>query len=183
MLEAPQALLDERASKGLDRRDEMWDGVLHVVPPAQGRHQDIGSQFVAMLQPLARGCGLKYLYETGVFRPGRDDDYRVPDNLVCSPDVMSERGVEGAAHAVVEIASPGDESYDKIGWYLDVGVREVVIVDRDTLVVEVFRSVDGRGEPVRADDTTLRALGVRFMRVDGDHLRVTWPGGQAEVAL
>jgi hypothetical protein len=31
-IEAPQAMLDERRRLGLDRRDEMWDGVLHVVP-------------------------------------------------------------------------------------------------------------------------------------------------------
>jgi hypothetical protein len=33
MLEVPQAMLDERQRLGLDGRDEMWDGELHMVPP------------------------------------------------------------------------------------------------------------------------------------------------------
>jgi hypothetical protein len=33
MLDAPQAMLDERRRPGHDVRDEMWDGVLHMVPP------------------------------------------------------------------------------------------------------------------------------------------------------
>jgi hypothetical protein len=45
MLEAPQALLDERRRLGLDRRDEMWDGVLHVVPPPKDAHQSLGAEF------------------------------------------------------------------------------------------------------------------------------------------
>jgi hypothetical protein len=42
MLEAPQevqAMLAERRKLGLDGRDEMRDGVLHMVPPAGGPHQ------------------------------------------------------------------------------------------------------------------------------------------------
>ena len=30
MLEAPQALLDERRAKGLDESDEMWEGELYI---------------------------------------------------------------------------------------------------------------------------------------------------------
>ena len=183
MLETPQALLEERARKGLDRWDEMWDGVLHMVPPPADRQQDLGSRLVEVLGPLARLVGLRFQYGTGVFRPGRDDDYRVPDQVLCSPDVKSQRGVEGAALAAFEIHSPGDEAYEKIAWYLDVGVREVVIIDRDTLAVEGFRSVDEQGVPVRAGDTTLRALEVAFERVDDDHLRLAWSDGRAEVAL
>ena len=183
MLEAPQALLDERARKGLDKRDEMWDGVLHMVPAPANRHQALGSTLVEILRPPARGHGLEFQYETSLFRPGRDDDYRIPDQVLYHASVGSQRGIEGAAHAVVEIRSPGDESYEKIAWYLDVGVREVVIIDRDTLAVEVFRSLDDRGQPVRATDTTLQSLDVTFVRVGDDHLRLTWPDGEADVAL
>lgn len=33
MLEVPEGLLAERARLGHDRFDEMWEGVLHMVPP------------------------------------------------------------------------------------------------------------------------------------------------------
>ena len=40
MLEAPQAMLDERRRLGHAVRDEMWDGVLHMVPPPGGADRD-----------------------------------------------------------------------------------------------------------------------------------------------
>ncbi|MGI9120683.1 MAG: hypothetical protein ACR2G7_11290 [Acidimicrobiales bacterium] len=38
LLEAPQSLLEERRRLGLDIFDEMWEGVLHMVPPPGGPH-------------------------------------------------------------------------------------------------------------------------------------------------
>jgi hypothetical protein len=43
LLDAPQAMFDERRRLGLDGRDEMWDGVLHVVPPPGGPHMEFGA--------------------------------------------------------------------------------------------------------------------------------------------
>ena len=36
LLEVPEAMLDERRRLGHDGRDEMWDGVLHMVPRLGG---------------------------------------------------------------------------------------------------------------------------------------------------
>lgn len=77
-----------------------------------------------------------------------DDDYRVPD-LVSFPEVAGrERGVDGAPVLVVEIRSPGDDTDGKVPWYLARGADEVLVVDRDTLRLELFRS----SGPVAADD-------------------------------
>ena len=38
----PQLLTDTLTPLGLDGRDEMWDGELHMVPPASGTHQRFG---------------------------------------------------------------------------------------------------------------------------------------------
>jgi hypothetical protein len=43
MLDAPQELLDERRRLGQDVRDELWDGVVHMVPPPCDAHQEFGS--------------------------------------------------------------------------------------------------------------------------------------------
>lgn len=176
MLEAPEALLEERRRLGLDKRDEMWDGVLHVVPPPGGRHQHVGSLLVALLLPIAQERGFVLTHETGLFRPGRrDSDYRVPDLVLVRTEDFLSHGVEGPCEMVMEIRSPRDESYEKIPFYLEFGVRDVVLVDRDTLTVEVYRELDPSGTPVLADDATIRALDVTLAREDDDHLAVTLP--------
>ena len=143
-----------------------------MVPPPAERHQSLGSELLAALRPLARGRGLKISYEVGLF--GGDDDYRVPDLGVYRPDQASERGLEAAAELVVELVSPGDESRAKVPWYAT-RVREVVLVDRDTLAVEVFRMADG--EPQRVLPPTSDVLGCAFEPLDDDHLRVVGPAG------
>jgi Uma2 family endonuclease len=40
---------------------------------------------------------------------------------------------------VIEIHSPGDETYEKFPFFAKLGVREVVVIDRDTKVPEVHR--------------------------------------------
>ena len=178
MLEAPQALLDERRSKGLDKSDEMWEGELHMVPPPSDRHQELAGRLYRVLAPLAEARGLVARYEGGLFRPGVDDDWRVPDQAYARPELRSERGIEGAAALVVEILSPYDETYVKLDWYASVGVAEVLVIDPDTRRVELFANRDGRMEPV--EPAQIQALDVRAETVDGV-LRLTWDGGTATI--
>ncbi len=63
LLEIPPVLqewMDERARLGHDRWDEMWEGVLHMVPPPGGRHQDRNGQLIALLGGLAGPRGLRF---------------------------------------------------------------------------------------------------------------------------
>jgi len=167
MLEVPAALVEERRRLGIDGRDEMWEGVLHMVPPASDRHQRLETELLLVLAPLAKGLGLVATVETGVFRA--DNDYKVPDLAVTCAQDRSERGIEARAEMVIEIRSPGDETYQKIDWYLSVGVREVIVIDRDTLGVTRF----GSGG----------ALPVTFETIEGPRLRLTWADGNEVIAL
>jgi Uma2 family endonuclease len=180
LVDAPEAMLAERRRLGLDGSDEMWNGVLHMVPPAGGRHQRFGARLFVALVPLAEQLGLVPSYETGLFRSA--DDYRVPDQLYYRPESQSERGAEGA-ELVVEIRSPGDETYDKIDFYAAVGVHEMLIVHPDGFRVELLRAVGARLLPVTADaEGGVRSdvLGTRFTARDG-RLHVSWDGGSAEL--
>ncbi|HWR48112.1 MAG TPA: Uma2 family endonuclease [Pseudonocardiaceae bacterium] len=180
LLEVPAAMLDERHRLELDGRDELWNGVLHIVPPPGGPHQEVGGELFLVLGPLAKHYGLRPHYETGLF--GADDDYRVPDQLYCRPEQQSDRGAEGA-QLVVEIRSKGDETYDKIGFYAELGVREMLIVHPAGRWVELLRAVGGRLLPVSADaEGAVRSdvLDARFATVEG-RLRVTWRDGVADV--
>ncbi len=178
MLEVPPALLADRRWKGTDRWDEMWEGELHMVPPPSERHQNVAGRLYRVFAPLAEACGMLAHYETGLFRPGVDNDYRVPDQTYARPDFRSERGIEGAASLVVEILSPGDEGYAKLDWYASVGVGEVLVIDPDTRRVELFINRCGHMEPV--EPVVIECLGVRAETVDGT-LRLTWDGGTADI--
>lgn len=180
ILDAPQAMLDERARLGLDRRDEMWVGVLHMVPPAGGPHQQFSTRFMIVVGPLADRRGLIPLMETGLFR--MPDDYRVPDQLFCRPEHFSERGAN-SAELVAEFRSLGDETYNKIDFYAACGVREMLVLHPEDRRVEVYRATEYRLVPVAPDaDGGLESevLGIRFDRVNGK-LRLTWDGGSAEI--
>jgi hypothetical protein len=49
----------------------------------------------------------------------------------------------GGPDFAIEIISPGDRSRDKFEFYFDVGVREVLIVDRKPWKLELYRN-DGK---------------------------------------
>ncbi len=183
MLEVDERLLEERRRKGLDVFDEMWEGVLHMVPPAGGPHQGLGGELFMILHPLAQRRGLVVRYETGLFRPGVNDDYRVPDLLVATRERLTDRGVDGAAELVVEILSPNDESYVKLDWYARLGVREMLILDPDSLAVELYRGTPAGPVLVAPDESGVvwsEVLGAGLATV-GAAIRVTWDDAQADV--
>lgn len=159
------ALLAARARLGHDRFDEMWDGELHMVPPPSHGHQLFGTRLLIALAPWLDHLGLIITYETGFFRTA--DDYRQPDLAIYRRDQTSDRGIE-AAELVIEIRSPSDETLQKLPWYLARRCREVLIVDRDTLAVELHTSV-GVVKGARSD-----VLGCSFATVAGPAVRVTW---------
>lgn len=172
---AAEAMLVERRRLGLDGRDEMWDGVLHVVPPPGGPHQRLSTELMVVLHPLAKARGLQPMMETGLY--GSTKNFRVPDQLYCRPEQVSERGAEGA-ELVVEIRSPGDETYDKLSYYSARGVREMLVVHPQPGRVELFRAVDGELRP--AEDTRSQVLDVTVTATDKG-LRIGWEGGFAEI--
>jgi Uma2 family endonuclease len=183
MLEAPpevEAMLAERRRSGLDVRDEMWDGVLHMVPPPGGEHQRLSTRLNARVFDQAERRGLVPHMEAGLFRG--QDNYRVPDQLFCRPDQVSDRGAEGA-ELVIEIRSKDDETYQKIDFYSACGVREMIVVHPEERRVELLRTVGGRLVPVQpGPDGVLESevLGITLRTVDGK-LEITWEAGSATV--
>ncbi|MDQ6837910.1 MAG: Uma2 family endonuclease [Actinomycetota bacterium] len=186
LLDVPEELLQERHRKGLDGHDEMWDGVLHMVPAASSPHQLLAGELMAVMLPLAKLRGLLGMPEAGLYRPGPggEQDYRIPDLVFARPEDVMDRGVEGQAELVIEILSPGDESYAKLGFYGEMGVRELLIVDPRTRQLELFRLEDGRLVAVPPDSVgtvTSSSLGLTLSTVDGPKLRLAWDNGSADI--
>jgi Uma2 family endonuclease len=185
MLEVPSSLLAERARWGIDVLDEMWEGELHLVPPPSEEHQRIGMELSVVLHSAVQGTGLVVRYETGLFDPHAPgaSSYRVPDLVVFAAGQRSDRGVEGEAALVVEIQSPGDESFDKLDFYRRVGVAEVLMIDRDTKEVRHWhRAGDTLAEvdPESGTPAALSGLAVTFQAVDGT-LVVSTPDGRTVI--
>lgn len=170
-LDVPQSLLDERRRTGADQRDEVWNGVWHLVPDPTVGHQDLEGAVEAWLRRYwAPKSGGRVYHQINVAPADLADwrhDYRIPDLVLLTPERAGiERGTHfaGGPDAVVEIRSPGDETYDKIPFYAAVGVREVWVVDRDTRACEVH-AIDATGvrmlTPARGGWIT-SALGVEL---------------------
>ncbi len=133
-----EAFLEERRKTGADRFDEVWEGVLHVAPAPTGAHGDVLLQVMEKLGPLARSAGLVPC--AGGFNLGNVDDYRIPDGGIRRGG--SDATFFDSAVLVVEVVSPGDETYAKLPFYAKHAVEEVVIVDPRTRSVSWLR-LDG----------------------------------------
>ena len=76
-----------------------------------------------------------------------DKNYRVPDLVLLTPErffIDHNEYFEGPPDVVVEIHSPGDEAYEKLPFYADLGVPEVWIIDRETKDPEIYLLKRGR---------------------------------------
>ncbi len=142
VLDPPTAGLDEllerRRRSGLDRLDEIWEGDLHMVPAPSGPHSTVEWQLAQLLKPLAERAGL---HAGGQFNLGEDEhDFRVPDGgLHRAPPLVTWYAT---AALVIEIVSPGDESWEKLPFYAAHHVDEVLIVDPQKHTVD-WLGLDG----------------------------------------
>ena len=139
------ALKERRRISGLDRLDEVWDGVLHMVPAPNYGHARLTQQLAVALDGLAREAGLEAAM--GEFNLGDSiDDFRVPDGGLHRP------GAEGVwlhtAALVVEIISPGDETWQKLPFYAAHEVDEVLIIDPAEHAVHWLGLSGGEYQPI-----------------------------------
>jgi len=181
----PEEMIEERRRLGLDRRDEMWDGVLHLVPVASSAHAILWYELTCLFAPTAHDRGLLGMAAPGVFDPEAADmmNFRVPDLGFARSADVTERGIEGRAVLVVEVLSTRDEAPEKLPFYRQVGVEELLYVDSTTKAFEVRRPEGEGWSLAEADDegwTVLSSLGVALRLVDG-RLQVRTPLGVEEV--
>jgi len=176
LVNASESFVERRRELGIDKQDERWQGEWHFVNPPKRWHARLNAELLLVLAPLARQQRLEpYGDSTGIFA-NVELDWRVPDQAYAAPDDGIEEGLTSAAF-VVELRSPGDESYAKLPFYAARDVREVLVVHEDRRF-ELYRLREGRYEPVEGGASTV--LGVRLETVGG-RLRIMWNGGAADV--
>lgn len=170
-------LLAHRRLLGLDKLDERWAGAWRFVNPPKSWHSILQVRLGAALLPLADARDLEVGGETGIF--GADDDWRIPDlAFTRAHHAYGADAGRARAELVVEIRSPGDDSYLKLPFYAP-RVREVLILHRDR-TPELYRGTD-RVPPAADGSVRSEALGVTFTPVAGPKLRITWDEGVAEI--
>jgi Uma2 family endonuclease len=158
-----QDLLDRRRRNGADRHDEVWQGVRHMVPAPGAAHSLIAQQLAILLDAPARAVGLVVSVD---FNLGDEGDYRVPDLGIHRG---SPRGTWiPTAAAAIEILSPQDETWEKLPFYAECRVDELIIVDPAT------RSVDWRGRRESGYAPIERSA---LLDLDGQRLaaQIDWP--------
>lgn len=120
-----EALLERRRGLGQDLLDEVWEGVYHMNPAPNRRHAYIVQQVAELLGPPARAAGLVPMIS--IFNLGESEDYRVPDGGLFQPG--PDAVYVPTAALVLEVVSPDDETWEKLGFYAAHGVGELLIVD------------------------------------------------------
>ena len=170
--------LARRRSIGLDRWDEIWEGVLHMTPAPSLEHQRILDRMIAFLEPHLRATGRGVL-TSGINVFGEPANYRIPDLTFVAAGrehVLHQDGVRGGGpDAVIEIRSPEDETYDKLPFYAALGTREVIVIERDTKRPEIYRLAGSHFVALQQDaDGWLpsEALMMRLRAVEGRPARL-----------
>ena len=77
-----EALLERRRRLGIDRFDEVWEGVLHMVPAPHSAHGKLDRRVARLLDAPAQAAGLE---ASGPVNIGRPEDYRVLMRLPLTP--------------------------------------------------------------------------------------------------
>jgi hypothetical protein len=139
------ALKERRRVSGLDRLDEVWEGVLHMLGAPSYEHARIAQQLAVALDGPARAAGL--VPAMGEFNLGDSEhDFRVPDGGLHRP------GAGGVwlhtAALAVEIVSPGDETWQKLPFYAAHQVDEVLIADPAEHALHWLGLVGGEYRPI-----------------------------------
>src|SRR5438093_5900381 len=141
----PRRWLEEHKNSDAAQWDEMWNGVLHMPPMPNGMHQDFAGDLRDWLKRRwGKPRGGLVRQEVNLTTPEDEAhwtlNYRIPDLVLVSRDrrhIDKNEYMVGAPLVVVEIASYGDETYEKFPFYAGLGVPEVWVFDRDTRAPEI----------------------------------------------
>lgn len=143
-------LKTERAESGADRYDEVWEGVYVMPPMPNEEHQQLVTRMGAVLQLAVGWDGPDKVY-AGINVSDREDDwehnYRVPDVAVyLQGNPARNCGTHwcGGPDFIVEITSPDDRTRNKLPFYAQIGVRELLLIDRDPWTLELYQLQDGQ---------------------------------------
>ena len=128
-----------------DKRYELLDGELVMVPSPKEQHQRLSIKLAMRLQQFVEETGMGYVYTAPFDVVLSDTDVVQPDLLFVSRErrqIITDDNIQGAPDVVVEILSQSTAERDrtyKRSLYARYGVQEYWIADPETRTVEVLR--------------------------------------------
>ncbi len=159
-------LIRDRQIRGIDRYDEVWDGVYVMPPLASNPHQGLVFEVCATVRNVVPRDRGEVLPGANVSdrREGWEESFRAPDVVVVLKD---GRAIDCGTHwlggpdFLTEVKSPGDDTEKKIPFYEKIGVRELLVVHRDTRHLKLYRHDGNRlvlvGESQRGKNPWLKS--------------------------
>jgi Uma2 family endonuclease len=169
----------KREATGLDRRDEMWDGIYVVSPIQDVEHRLIVGELLfvcAEIRGEIGGADLLAGRNISDRVEGWHKNYRIPDfaaYLPGNPAINCDTHMCGGPDLAAEILSEGDLARKKLDFYAKVNTRELLIIDRRPWALELYRLIEGRLElvgistPHKAEVLTSQVLPLTFRLVQG----------------
>ena len=168
-----QRIKAARVATGADRFDEVWEGVYMMAPLADNEHQFLQARLTRALQDALEAVGPE-LVQAGANVSDREDgwthNFRCPDIVVVFPAGRARNcGTHwcGGPDFCVEIVSTGDRSRDKLDFYARIGVRELLLIDRDPWALELYRLANGQLDLVGRSHVTSEVVPASFSLVAG----------------
>lgn len=146
-----EAMIERRRTNGLDRYDEWWKGVYHVVGGPSPERGVLSALLVELVGPRARSVGLQAATTVNL---GIDKvDTRTPDIGVFRPDTeRTSRAYLATAELVVEIMSPDEIRGAKLDFYAEWNVTEYLEVGLPVGTIRLLANRAGTWEPIEASE-------------------------------
>ena len=138
-------IVQERHELGIDGFDEVWEGVYIVPPIATNPHQKLVCALAAILfNAIVSDARGRVFAGANVSdrRFGWKRRFRAPDVVAV---LTGSRAIDcnthwmGGPDFLVEVLTPGDQTEEKILFYSQIGVQELLIVHRDTRELRLYR--------------------------------------------
>ena len=127
-----------------DKRYELHDGDLILVPSPKEPHQKTSLDLAAELRLFTRRTGIGYIYIAPFDVFFSNTDVVQPDVIFVSSErleIITPDNIRGAPDLVIEVLSPSTAHRDrtfKRALYARNGVREFWLVDTDAHTIEVL---------------------------------------------
>jgi len=134
-------------------RHEVIEDRLVVTPAPSRLHQRIVTDLVTTLNTFVRKHGIGQVFAGPFDVLFGEGDYLEPDIVfvgVEREDLLTDRGMEGPPHLIVEVTSPATAERDrglKLDRYRQFGVGEYWVVDPEVATVAVWALEEGAANP------------------------------------
>lgn len=142
-------LLFWRNRTGADYRDEVWDGIYHVVSEKSAKQKSLEDDLESWLHSNWVSLNGKRVFRDTRLVAGQDWElnYRVPAFCLYvdfPPEGYVDHHLTAAPDVVVEVISEEEVSDEKIEFYRRLGVKEIWVIDSATGHCRIIGCENGR---------------------------------------